>query len=86
MCISIGTILLNSEKFKEQHFYENDYNDRIEPLIFQGNDDGLYWKTVALFKYVDSSRTLLYIEYANIPIQYMALFDESLNRTITLQK
>lgn len=86
MCINIGTIPLNSENFEEQHYNEHNYNDNIEPLIFQGNNNGLYWKTAVVFKYVDDSYIPFYIEYANIPIQYLSLFEESLTRTIAYQK
>lgn len=81
MCINIGTVPYNSENFEEQY-----YDDSIEPLIFQGNKDGLYWKTAIMFKHLDDRPILFYIEYANIPIEYLSLFDESLVRTIALQK
>ncbi len=86
MCINIGTIPFNSENFEEQQYNEHNYNDSIEPFIFQGNKNDLYWKTAVIFKNVDNSYIHFYIEYANIPIQYLALFEESLKRTIALQK
>lgn len=80
MCINIGTIPFNSGNFEEQQ-----YDDSIEPLIFQGNKDGLYWKTAVMFKHIDDRPILFYIEYANIPIEYLSLFEESLTRTIDYQ-
>lgn len=81
MCINIGTVPFNSENFGEQH-----YDDSIETLIFQGNKDGLYWKTAVMFKHIDDRPIFFYIEYANIPIEYLSLFEESLTRTIAYQK
>lgn len=81
MCINIGTIPFNSGNFEEQQ-----YDDSIEPLIFQGNKDGLYWKTAVMFKHIDDRPMLFYIEYANIPIEYLSLFEESLTMTIAYQK